>query len=68
MEDNTRVIGELIDLSQTPEQVLFLKELDAGLIINREKQRRKLEAELDATKSVYTNVIREIVSVVNRGY
>lgn len=68
MKDNTEVITELIDLSQTPEQVLFLKELDADLIIERERARRQLIAELDATKSVYRSVVMDIVGVINRGY
>ena len=68
MEDNTRVIGELLDLSQTPEQVMFLKELDAELIVKRAEQRRELEAELRVTKSIYTSVIDTIVERLNRVY
>ena len=68
MEDNTKIITELMDLSQTPEQVLFLKELDVNLIVSREEYRRDLEAELRVTKSVYKNVIDTIVGNLTRGY
>lgn len=68
MQDNTKIITELMDLSQTPEQVLFLKELDANVIVSREEYRRELEAELSVTKSVYKNVIDTIVGNLTRGY
>jgi hypothetical protein len=68
MKDNTQVIAELMDLTQTPEQVIFLKELDANLIVSREEYRRELEAELRVTKSVYKNVIDTIVGNLTRGY
>lgn len=68
MKDNTNIIGELIGLAQTREQVIFLKELDPNLITEREEHRREVEHELRITKSVYTNVVETVVEKLARGY
>lgn len=66
MKDNTKIIGELIELSQTPEQVLFLKELDTELIIEREERYRMQQAESNISKTIHRDIIATIIDRINR--
>ena len=62
------IIGELLDLAVTPEQVMFLKDITPGASIDRIREVQDSHLRLKESNVAYQNAIRVIADVLKNSY